>query len=140
MDNPLSKVILLCSTAHRYLPKSVFNFSIPYVSNSFPNRTILTKSGISLTSDCFFCVQPESLFYIVAGCKKYLEEGRYTWCYESIYFPLANSCQSIKNSSLYVDIPGFVSPCALTGDSLRPDLRLAIPVKCLYILELTVGF
>ena len=36
-----------------------------------------------------------------------------------------------KNSSLYVDIPGFVSPCALTGDSLRPDLLLAIPDKCL---------
>ena len=39
-----------------------------------------------------------------------------------------------------MDIPGFVSPCALTSDSLRPDFLLAIPDKCLYILKLTVGF
>ena len=37
-------------------------------------------------------------------------------------------------------IPGFISPYALTGDILRPDLLLVIPDKCLYILELTVGF
>ena len=37
-------------------------------------------------------------------------------------------------------MPGFISPCALTGDSLRTDLLLVIPDKCLYILELTVGF
>ena len=95
---------------------------------------------MSPTSDCSFCIQPESLLHIVAGCKKYLEEGRYTWRHNSIiYFP-ANSLQSIKNSSLYVDIPGFISPCALTSDSLRPDLLLVIPDKCLYILELTIGF
>ena len=39
-----------------------------------------------------------------------------------------------------MDIPGFISPCALTGDSLRPDLLLVTRDKCLYILELTVGF
>ena len=39
-----------------------------------------------------------------------------------------------------MDIPGSISPCALTGDSLRQDLLLVIPGECLYILELTVGF
>ena len=53
---------------------------------------------------------------------------------------MVKSFQSIKNSSLYVDIPGFISPCALTGDSPRPDLLLVIPDKCLYILELSLGF
>ena len=38
-----------------------------------------------------------------------------------------------------MDIPDFVNLCALTGNSLHPDLLLAIPDKCLYILELTVG-
>ena len=37
-------------------------------------------------------------------------------------------------------MPGFTSPSLLTGDELRPDLSLSIPQKCLYILELTVGF
>ena len=38
------------------------------------------------------------------------------------------------------NIPGFISPCALRGDSLRPNLLLVTRDKCLYILELTVGF
>ena len=67
-------------------------------------------------------------------------EGRYTWRHDSILCFLANSLQSIKNSSLYANIPGFISPCALTGDSLRPDFLLVIPDKCHYVLELTVGF
>ena len=136
----LSKVIPLWSTAQRHLPKSIFNFSIRYISNYLPNRTNHTKWGTPPTSDCSFCLQPESLLHVVAGCKKYLEEGRYTWRHDSILYFLAKSFQSIKNSSLYVDIPGFISPCALTGDSIRPDLLLVIPHKCLCILELTVGF
>ena len=52
---------------------------------------------------------------------------------------MASSFQSIKSSSSYVDIPGFISPCAMTGDSLHPDLLLATRDKCLYILELIVG-
>jgi len=39
-----------------------------------------------------------------------------------------------------VDIPGFPRPCALKGDSLRPDMLLVTPDKNLYLLELTVGF
>ena len=39
-----------------------------------------------------------------------------------------------------MDIPGFSGPCALTGDSLRPDLLSVILDKCLYVLELTIGF
>ena len=131
IDKSLSKVIPLWSTAQRHLPKNIFNFSIRYISNSLPNRTNLTKWGMSPTSDCSFCIQPESLLHIVAGCKKYREEGRYTWHHDSILYFLANYFQSIKNSYLYVDIPGYISPCALTGDSLRPDLLLVIPDKCL---------
>ena len=39
-----------------------------------------------------------------------------------------------------MDIPGLTSPCALTGDGLRPDLLLITPDKCLYILKVTAGF
>ena len=73
----LFKVITLWSTAQRHLPKIIFNFSIRYISNSLPNRTNLTWWGMSPTSDCSFCLQPESLLHVLAGCKKYLEEGRH---------------------------------------------------------------
>ena len=78
IEKSLSKVIPLWSTAQRHLSKSIFNFSIRYISNSLPNRTNLTKWGISPTSGCSFYLQPESLIQVVAGCKKYLEEGRCT--------------------------------------------------------------
>ena len=44
-----------------------------------------------------------------------------------------------KSSTSYVDVPCFISPCDLAGDSLRPDLLLGILDKCLYTLELIVG-
>ena len=48
--------------------------------------------------------------------------------------------QSVRDSIIYVDLPGFTSPTAITGDHLRPDVLLVLPNKCIYILELTVGF
>ena len=48
--------------------------------------------------------------------------------------------QSVRDSTIYVDLPGFISPSAITGDNLHPDLLLVLPNTCLYILELTVGF
>ena len=53
---------------------------------------------------------------------------------------LAQTLPSLQPSKLYVDLPGYLSPSILTGESLRPDMLLSIEDKCLYIIELTVGF
>ena len=45
----------------------------------------------------------------------------------------------MRNSSLYVDLPGFLSPCIITGDQLRPDMLLSIGKTTLYVIELTFG-
>jgi len=42
-------------------------------------------------------------------------------------------------SKLHVDLHGYLSPCTITGDSLRPDMLLSTADK-LYVIELTVGF
>ena len=34
----------------------------------------------------------------------------------------------------------IITPSVISGNSLRPDLLLTVSKKCLYILELTVGF
>ena len=47
---------------------------------------------------------------------------------------------SIKNASLYADLPSFPSPSLITGDSPRPDLVLGLNNTTVYLLELTVGF
>ena len=41
---------------------------------------------------------------------------------------------------MYIDLPGYLSPSILTGESLHPDMLLSIGDKCLYIIELTVDF
>ena len=95
---------------------------------------------MSPTSNCSFCLLPETLLHIVSGCKTYLEQGRRTWRHDSILKFLAMAFQSVRDSTMYVDPPGFISPSAVTVDNLRPDLLLFLPNKCLYILELTAGF
>ena len=70
----------------------------------------------------------------------YLDEGRYTWRHNSVLLFLANTFSSLKHCTVYADLPSFLSPCMITGESLRPDLLLLTEDKLLYILELTIGF
>ena len=44
------------------------------------------------------------------------------------------------HSSLYADVNGFLNPSIITGENYRPDRLFLIQSKCLYVLELTVGF
>ena len=76
----------------------------------------------------------------MAGCKTYLNEGRFTWRHDSVLNLIASTLKSLNYSNLYVDLPGYLSPSVITGETLRPDLVLTIENKCIYILELTIGF
>jgi len=91
---------------------------IKYLNNTIATRKNLYLWGLSNTSHCSFCLQTESLLHIVAGCKTYL---------------------NLKTIPLYVNLPGYLSPCIIMGDSLRPDMLLSTADK-LHIIELTVGF
>ena len=122
------------------LRKNIFNFTIRYINNTLPTRKNLLKWGISLTSNCSFCLEPESLLHVVAGCKTYLNEGRFTWRHDSVLNFIALTLKSVEQFNLYADLPGYVSSSVLTGDELRPDLLMTLGNKCIYILELTVGF
>ena len=53
---------------------------------------------------------------------------------------IALTVKSVEHLNLYADLPGNVSPSVLTGDELRPDLLVTLGNKCIYILELTLGF
>ena len=54
--------------------------------------------------------------------------------------PIASTLKSLNYSNLYVAFPGYLSASIITKDTLRPDLVLTIENKCIYILELTIGF
>ena len=72
IDNSLYKVNSVWSLAQRNLPKNIFNFTIHYINNSLSTRKNLVKWGMSPTSDCSFCLLPETLLHVVSGCNTYV--------------------------------------------------------------------
>ena len=52
---------------------------------------------------------------MIAKCKIYLDKRRYTWRHDSILDLLAPILACVKNSIIYVDLPGSIS--FLTDDS-----------------------
>ena len=63
----------------------------------------------------------------------------YTWHQNSVLLCLDSTFSSLSQCTVYADLSSFVSPWLITGDSLRPDLRLLRESNVLYILELTLG-
>ena len=134
----LSQLNAIWPVSQSKLPKNIFNFTVRYINNTLPTRKNLSRWGISSNSDCSFCLHPESLLHVVAGCQHYLE--RFTWRHDCILKFLAKTFQSLNECKLLVDLPGFESPSIITGDEFRPDLLVSTPDKHLYVVELTVGF
>ena len=140
LEKSLKRLNSLWSRVQSSLPTNIFNFTIRYLNNTLANKKNLYLWKLATTPDCSFCLQSESLLHVVAGCKSYLEQGRYTWRHNTVLKFLPQTLPSLQSSKLYVDLPGYLSPSILTGESLRPDMLLSIEDKCLYIIELTVGF
>ena len=141
MKYSLSSVNSIWSEAQSHLfSKNIYNFTIRYINNSLPTRKNMARWGLSQSPDCSFCLNPESLLHVVAGCQQYLD--RFTWRHDSILNFFAKSLQPVINvhSSLYADVNGFLNPSIITGENYRPDLLFLTQFKCLYVLELTAGF
>ena len=140
LDHSPKKLNKIRSGVQSNLPANILNFTIKYLNNTLPNHKNLSLWKLYHSSDCQFCLLPEMLLHVVAGCKVYLQQGRYTWRHNSVLNFLATSLKAVDRSSLYADIPGFPSPSIIRGDNVRPDLLLKTKDNCLYILELTIGF
>ena len=134
------KVTSLWSTVQQSMPKNIFNFSLKYLTNTLATRKNLFKWSIGQSSACSFCLQSETLQHVVSSCKSYLDQGRYTWRHDSVLNFIANTLSALPSCSIYADLPAFLSPSLVTGDSLRPDLLLITKNNTLHILELTIGF
>ena len=134
-----SKTRSLWSTVQQSMPKNIFNYSIKYLNNTLASKKNLSKWAISQPSLRSFFLKTEALQHIASSCTTYLEEDRYTWCHNSVHLYLAKTLTSLSKCSLYADLPSFLSPRSITGNSLRPDPVLVTDTS-LYILELTVGF
>ena len=93
LNHSLQAVNSLWSSAQSKLPKNIFNFTVRYLNNTLATCKNLTLWNLSNTSDCSFCLQPESFLRVVAGCKTFFNEGRFTWRHDSVLNFLASSLQ-----------------------------------------------
>ena len=140
LDRSHSVTKSMWTSVQSKLPKHMFNFSVKYFSISLSTRSNLKKWDFPQSSECSFCHLPETLLHVVAGCKFYLEEGRYTWRQISALQILANYFIASPGSSLYLDLPCFHSTSIIKGENFQPNPVLASPDNRIYILEFTVGF
>ena len=101
----LLKLNSLWSTAQSKLPRNIFNFTVRYINSSLPTRKNLTRWGLSFSPECSFCLCPETLLHVVAGCQSYLR--RFTWIHDSILNFIAETLQTTCAAQIYADLPGF---------------------------------
>ena len=140
LNHSLKKLHGIWSLVQSNLPTNIFKFTIKYLNNTLATRKNLNLWKLSQSSDCQFCLLPETLLHVVTGCKVYLDQGRYTWRHNYVRNFLATSLKVVEGSSIYADIPGFPSPSIITENDSRPGLLLHTKDSCRYILELTIGF
>ena len=103
LEHSLQKLTSLWSKAQSKLPPNIFNFTIKYLNNTLATRENLSLWNLTAMSDCSFCLQPESLLNIVAGCNTYQTDGRFTWRHNSALKFLAET-QQTKQHANYMSI------------------------------------
>ena len=125
-------------TCQSKLPKNIFNFTIGYINNSLLNRKNLHKWGITSSPECSFCLYPETLPHVVAGCNSYLD--RFTWRHDSVLNFIGNNLPLAQIQKIFAELPLFSNPSIITGDDYRPNILIFTKDHILYVLELTVGY
>ena len=120
--------------------KNLFNLSLKYLTNTLATRKNLFKWSVGQSSSCPFCLQSETLQHVVSTCKSHLDQGKYAWRHDLVLNFIAGALSALPSFYIYTDLPAFLSPSLVTGDSLRPDLLLITKSKPLHILELIIRF
>ena len=92
-----------------------------------PNSLEITSLSVQIIYVCLFPGVMRTTSSITSPRRAPLFEKR----------SLANTFSSLNQTSVYADLPSFMSPSLIAGDYLRPDLLL---LTGNYVLELTLGF
>ena len=115
--------------------------------DTLPTEANLRQWG-KVTSDKCWCSQKQTLNHILNGCRKALDQGKFTWRHDSLlYYNVIYiaSCLDIMNFTCFVDIEGHQTN---SGGTLPPDIIVSIlkpdiviveqKLKSVFIFELTV--
>ena len=125
------------------LPKGTMKWILNSSINTLPTKANLRQWG-KVTNDKCWCSQKQTLNHILNGCKRALDQGRFTWRHDSILYFIAN-CLDMKNFTCYVDIDGYQTnsggtlPPEIIVSTLKPDIVIVDKkLKSIIIFELTV--
>ena len=125
------------------LKHGTMKFLLNSVIDTLPTGANLTRWNKSSSDKCKLCKNRETTLHILNGCKKALNDGRYTWRHNSII----NYITSCLDNSKYVvrtDLPGNPSktlPPEMIVTNLIPDVVIVDEKKKnVAIFELTAPF
>ena len=125
------------------LPKGTMKWLLNASINTLPNKANLRKWG-KVSNDKCWCSKKQTLNHILNGCKRSLEQGRFTWRHDSILYYIA-TCLDKKSFSCYVDLEGHQTqaggtlPPEIIVSTLKPDIVIIDnKKKQIKIFELTV--
>ena len=119
--------------------KFILNSSI----DTLPTKVNLKQWG-KVSNDKCFCGKRQTLFHILNGCKKCLEDGRYTFRHDSV-LSYIDKCLDKEKFECFIDIEGSKRPGGGTlppkviVTALKPDIVIIDnKTKSVNIFELTV--
>ena len=95
LDHSLKKLNEILSGVQSNLPAYIFNFTIKYLYNTPRTCQNLSLWKVYHLSDCQFCLLPETLLHVLAGCKVYRKQGWYTCRHNSVVKFLATSLKAV---------------------------------------------
>ena len=125
------------------LPKGTMKWLLNSSINTLPTKANLRQWG-KVTNDKCWCSSKQTLNHILNGCRKALDQGRFTWRHDNI-LNYISGCLDKKNFTCYVDLPGHQTqaggtlPPEITVSTLKPDIVIIDQkTKFVGIFELTV--
>ena len=66
------------------VPQGVLKFAINAGINTLPTLDNLKRWGKRVNDRCPFCGNIETLLHVLNNCSISLDQGRYTWCHDSV--------------------------------------------------------
>ena len=129
------------------LPAGQLSFILRCGSDTLPTPTNLRRWKIQVHARCHLCDSPQATaHHILNGCKRALEDGRYTWRHDSVLLKLVERLKGLlPSSTLYADLPNLRAeetppttiPPQLVCTSSRPDIVI-VQDQAVKMIELTV--
>ena len=88
------------------LPRGVTKFLLNSVFKTLPTKDNLSKWGKVISQECDLCGDRETTGHALSGCKVMLDQGRYTWCHDSILSKISTSMHNHLNedTQLHTDL------------------------------------